>query len=162
MSMRLPAVLCAAFLCVAGRAADPALDTVKYPQDTPEKALDSLAKALEANDLGYWMLYIGTPDHLQRMLDKYKTVDAAVAAIANEPQRVAGRKMLAEFIRQLQAGKTAPAAAPDDPKIVQFVGANAHAVQFEQQPDKRWCFNPKPAPRSAPASITPGTTPAPK
>ena len=39
---------------------------------TDVQALDSLAKSLENNDLAYWNLYLATPAHTQRILEKFQ------------------------------------------------------------------------------------------
>jgi hypothetical protein len=164
MPIRFIAPLCAALFCLVARAADgPALDAAKYPQDTPEKALDSVAKSLEASDLAYWNTYLATPDQLQRMLAKYKTLDAMVAANIDDPKKIAGRKKLVAFLRKMQADKKAPEFLNKEMTATRFNGDHGMFVQFELQPDKRWCFDPQggagapPPPPTAPGTTAAGT-----
>ena len=80
-------------LCSCGVFAEeaPKLDAAKYPQDTPEHALESVVKALEAEDFGYWLSYIVTPDsRLFRQLGLYEApvIDTSCAALLQLAHRV--------------------------------------------------------------------------
>src|SRR5438552_517275 len=75
-----------------------ALDPKKYPQDTPEKALESIAKAFDGEDFGYFLGWLVTPDSTARSIEKFKTFEAAVEDQKTNPQKVAGRKAMREVI----------------------------------------------------------------
>ena len=116
------------------------LDVVKYPQDTPEHAVESLAKALENDDLGYQIAWLATPDFTYRMIDKYKTIAAAVAA-NQDPVKVAGRKQVLDAVKKAQAKKDVSHGKVNGTPFFLFALDDSKFLQFEQQPDKRWCWN---------------------
>jgi hypothetical protein len=118
-------------------------DAVKYPQDTPEHALDSIAKAIEAKELGYWIAHLVTPDHTQRMIEKYKSIEAAVAANIDDPKKVEGRKHLLEAIRAMQADKKTSEGEENGKKWFRFMRTENEFIQLEKQADGRWCMNPR-------------------
>lgn len=118
------------------------LDAVKYPQDTPEKAFESLAKALETNDLAYQIAWLSTPDFTFRMLAKYKSIAATVAANQGE-DKVKGRQMLLKSIREMQAAKMTAQSEINGVKCFRFGLGEKLIIQLELQKDGRWCMNPR-------------------
>ena len=117
-------------------------DAAKYPQDTPEKAFESIAKALEANDLAYQIAWLSTPDFTQRMLDKYKSVDAAVAANQGD-DKVKGRQVMLKTIREMQTAKLTTQGEVHGVKWFCYRLGDNQLIQLERQKDGRWCMNPK-------------------
>jgi len=138
--------LCLAAMCLltaAYGAEEIKLDLTKYPQDTPEHTMSSMVKALETdNALGYWISYLVTPDHTQRMIEKYKTIDAAVAANQDE-KHVNGRKQLVESIKKMLEAKTTSEGEANGVKWFCYKLGDSLMVQLEKQKDGRWCMNPR-------------------
>ena len=104
--------------------------------------MESLAKALEADDLAYQIAWLATPDYTQRMIEKYKTIAAAVEA-NKSPEKVAGRKGLLETVRKMQAAKTTTQGEEHGVKWFCFKLGEDQLIQFERQHGGRWCWNPK-------------------
>lgn len=132
-----------AILIVAGAASlyagdGPALDAVKYPQDTPQNALQTIMKALEAKDYAYWIANLIIPDDSKRIIEKHGGLDKAVA-FNGDPARVDKRAKHIEAMKELATG-TVSEVEKDGKKLTRFI-KNGQVIQFEQQPDKRWCMN---------------------
>jgi hypothetical protein len=145
MFIRLSVLLLAAavFSSTAFCADEIKQDAAKYPQDTPQKAMESIIKALETNnDLGYWVAWLVTPDHTQRMIDKYKSIDAAVAANQDE-KHVAGRKQMTDSMKKMLEAKTTTEGELNGVKWFCYKLGETQIVQLELQKDGRWCQNPK-------------------
>jgi hypothetical protein len=121
----------------------PKLDPVKYPQDTPENALASVIKALEAEDYGYWLTWIVTPDSTARTLEKFKTLDAAIADSKTNAAKIAGRKALLESIKKGQKEKKTTEGTDKGVAWFRFLNPDGEFVQLEKQPAGRWCMNPR-------------------
>lgn len=117
-------------------------DPDKYPQETPQKAMESLAKALESNDLAYQIAWLTTPDFATRMIEKYKSIKACVEA-NQTPEKVAGRKALLDTIRKMQAGNVTKEGEENGTKWFAYRLGEEQVVEFELQKNKRWCWNPK-------------------
>ncbi len=117
-------------------------DPDKYPQETPQKAMESLAKALESNDLAYQIAWLTTPDFTNRMIEKYKTIKACVEA-NQTPEKVAGRKALLDTIRKMQSGNVTKEGEENGTKWFTYRLGEDQVVEFELQKSKRWCWNPK-------------------
>ena len=67
-------------LAIGASAADaPALDALKYPQDTPQNALKSIIAAFEAKDFAYWLSHLLRPEDSARIIEKNGGLDKAVA-----------------------------------------------------------------------------------
>ena len=159
MVIRLTAALLALCFCVSVTHAldEPKPDPDKYPQDTPEKALSTMAKVLEAEDYAYWFTWVVTPDSTRRTLEKYKTLEAAVNASKTEEPKVKGRVSTLEVIKKLQANKKTEEGVDDQTKtpFFRFLLEDKSFMQFEKQSGGRWCFNPR-----ARTAKTPETPPA--
>ncbi|HLX65259.1 MAG TPA: hypothetical protein VKX17_28580 [Planctomycetota bacterium] len=121
---------------------EPKPDPEKYPQDTAEHALDTMAKALEAEDYAYFITWVVTPDSTKRTLDKYKTLEAAVAASKTEPAKVEGRKTTLALIAKIDKSKKVEG-KDGDIAYVRFSIDDKSFMQFEKQAGGRWCFNPR-------------------
>lgn len=116
----------------------PALDAQKYPQDTPQNALQSIMKALDAKDYAYWIANLIIPDDSKRITEKHGGLEKAVA-YNGDPVRVDKRAKQLEAMRDLISGAVSEV-EKDGKKITRFI-KNGQVIQFEQQPDKRWCMN---------------------
>ena len=114
-----------------------ALDPVKYPQDTPEKALDTLAKSLEAERSGILEpVYRHTPEHTKRMLERSTRPlkpRGRRTRTSTTRRKIEGRKMLAKFVRQLQADKV-PGIADKLGTAVRFFEKDGQFVQLNCRP----------------------------
>src|SRR5262249_48537011 len=87
--------------CVCA-AEGPALDTTTYPQDTPQKALDSIIKALEGSEIKYWIANLITPTESKRLVEKHGSI--AKAAEANSDEKHASKiKAQVEIMKKLLA-----------------------------------------------------------
>lgn len=116
----------------------PALDPVKYPQDTPQNAIQSIMKALEAKDFAYWIANLIIPEDSARITEKHGGLDKAVA-LNGDPKYVERRGKMLETMKTLSAAKLTEL-EKDGKKIARFIGTG-QVLQFEQQADKRWCMN---------------------
>ena len=116
----------------------PQLDAAKYPQDTPQKALESLIKALEAKDVSYWIAYLITPADTKRLVEKHGSLEGVVNANADE-KRAARLITQLELMRKM-AGKPPEEGEENGVKIARFQ-AEQKVLQLEKQADGRWCMN---------------------
>ena len=145
-----------ALLAVAGfgvftEAADtPALDCAKYPQDTPQKALASLIKALEAEDYVYSISFLLAPQSTQRLGAKYDSVEKAAAA-NREPERQQRRKAQCELMKKMLEANATTEGEENGVKWVRFKHEDS-VLQLEKQPDGRWCMNTQVGKAAAPAA----------
>ncbi|MEI6233341.1 MAG: hypothetical protein WCT04_09825 [Planctomycetota bacterium] len=119
-----------------------ALDPKKYPQDTPEHALESLAKAIESDDLAYWYAWLYTPDRIFTNMQKYKTIEACVKA-NKTPERTASRVVLLDAIRKTQLNKTSDHGTIKitNVKWHSFISPDGKELMFLQLADGRWCWD---------------------
>lgn len=137
MRQLLPVLMLVTAAAFSGDA--PALDAAKYPQDTPQNAIQSIIKALEAKDFTYWIGNLILPEDSKRIAEKHGGLDKA--AVANSDPKYSERiaKQI-EAMRGLSKDGKVSELEKDGKKIVRFVGTG-QVIQFEQQADKRWCMN---------------------
>ena len=144
-------VLLAVFTCVLLHAAEePALDAAKYPQDTAAKALDSIIKALDARDFGYYVTHMILPADKERILKKYGTVQKYAEA-KSEAAQAEGMKNMADVLKGLQKESKQTEGETGDVKWTRF-DAGREKLQLEKLPDGRWAMNLRPlaeAPKEA-------------
>jgi hypothetical protein len=130
------------FSAVAGRlwAADgPAVDAAAYPQDTPQKALGSIIKALENNDFKYWISNLIIPAESKRLIEKHGSI--AKAAEANSDDKHAAKiKAQVEIMKKLLAANKTTEGDEKGLKWVKFQ-LDDNVLQLEKQSDGRWCMN---------------------
>ena len=130
--------------CLSAQALDePKPDPAKYPQDTPDKALDTMKKVLDGEDYAYWFTWVVTPDSTQRTLEKYRTLEAAVNASKTEEAKVKGRVGTLEMIGKIQKDKKTEDGTDQGTPYIRFKIDEKSFFQFEKQKDGRWCFNPR-------------------
>ncbi len=130
-----------ACLAVTAWSADaPALDAAKYPQDTPQNTLNSVIKAMEGKDFAYWVTWLVIPADKERLLTKYKTVDAIVEVNA-QPKRA--EKVAAQCVIMKNLLKESKTSEGDENgvKWYRFQGNDKVLLQLEKQADGRWCMN---------------------
>ena len=138
-AMCLGLVLCV--LSMAVTAADgPALDLQKYPQDTPQNALQSIIKALESKDYSYWIGQLILPEDTKRVSEKHGGVDHAAAKNA-DPKIAPKMQAQIDALKKLASGKTSEV-EKSGIKAYRFID-EGRVAQFELQADKRWCMNVK-------------------
>jgi hypothetical protein len=127
------------FLGLSAFASDaPPLDAVKYPQDTPQSAIASIIKALEARDFAYWLGNMILPEESAHIAEKHGGLDKAAAATAEEKN--AGKiAMRIALLHNLEKGKTGETER-DGVKLFRFYFEKS-VLQLEQQPDKLWRMN---------------------
>jgi hypothetical protein len=145
MFIRISAILLAivGFSSAAFSADEIKVDAAKYPQDTPQKAMESIIKALDTNnDLGYWIAWLVTPDYTQRMIETHKSIDATVAANQDE-KHVNGRKQMIAAMKKMLEAKTTTEGESNGVKWFCYKLGESQLVQLEMQKDGRWCQNPK-------------------
>ena len=116
----------------------PRLNAARYPQDTPQKALESLIKALEAKDIPYWIAFLITPDDAKRLIEKHGSLEGVVNANADE-RRAARLKTQLELMKQM-AGKPPEEGEEHGVKFARFQ-AEQKVLQLDKQADGRWCMN---------------------
>lgn len=113
----------------------------KYPQDTPEKALASVKKALESDDVGYWICWLITSRDKTFITLNYNTIeDAAEAMIASKQVRAENAK-LADAIRDLSSRAVTETGEDFGVKWVRLMIDDKNFFQLELQSDRRWCLN---------------------
>lgn len=127
---------------VAPKIKGPPQDVVKYPQDTPEKALESIVKALNGEDFGYFIAWQVTPDSTARTIEKFKTLEAAIEDQKTNPAKIAGRKNMLEVIQKIQKEPKKELEKSGDLELARFLSGEM-MIQFEKQKDGGWCLNPK-------------------
>jgi hypothetical protein len=87
--------------------ADADLDGNKYPQDTPQKALESIIKALESSDIKYWIANLITPTESKRIVDKHDGSIAKAAEANSDEKHTTKIKSQVEIMKKLlTANKT--------------------------------------------------------
>jgi hypothetical protein len=155
MLNRISAFLLLALVSCAFGLDAPKVDAAKYPQDTPDKALDTMQKVLDTQDYAYWITWVVTPDSTQRTLEKYKTLDAAVEASKTEEAKVKGRVMTLDIIKNVMAAKKTEEGTENGTPFFRFKVDDASFLQFDKQADGRWCFNPRA--RTGKATVAPAT-----
>jgi hypothetical protein len=140
---------------IASGLEEPKPDPKKYPQDTAENSLNTMALVFESEDYAYWFTWVVTPDSSKRTMDKYKTLEAAVAASKTEKPKVEGRVTTLELIKKLQAKKKPEVGTDNGTSYARFWVDDKTFFQFEKQKDGRWCFNPRArAPKETQAPAT--------
>jgi len=117
----------------------PQLDAAKYPQDTPQKALGSLVKALEARDLSYWIAHLITPADTKRLIEKHGGLEGAVRKNSDEKHAARLQDQLA-LMKQMLAGNAPTEGQENGVQWARF-RVEQRVLQFEKQPDGRWCMN---------------------
>jgi hypothetical protein len=118
----------------------PALDQIKYPQDTPEKALTSIVQSLSFMDIGYWFSWQIRPQDSKWWMDKYGGIEKLVRAKSNEKsivQFVATK----QFMQLMQKTNQTSQGVENGASWFRFHNGKT-VVQFEKQSDGRWCMNP--------------------
>ncbi|HYF52385.1 MAG TPA: hypothetical protein VEJ63_23465 [Planctomycetota bacterium] len=148
--LKIVSVLLLSMLVPLLRAADetPAADAAKYPQDTPQKALDSIIKALEAKDYAYYISFMVLPVDKERMLKKHGSVQKYAESKADASQ-AAGMKNMVDVLKSLQKdGKTSEGTHEDKTAWTRFESGK-EKLQLEKQADGRWVMNLRP-PTDAP------------
>lgn len=124
----------------AGLAAEgPALDAAKYPQETPQQALRSLIKALEARDFSYWISFLIVPADTKRLVERHGSLEKAAQANADEKLAPRLRAQVA-LLKEMLAGK-APAEGEDHGAPCARFQVGQTVLQLEKQADGRWCMN---------------------
>src|ERR1700742_1750687 len=91
--------VCFCALTICAQAEDLRYNANKYPQDTPAKALASVKKALESDELGYWMCWLVTPKDKTFITLNYTTIEEAEEAMLTSKQVKAENAKLADAIR---------------------------------------------------------------
>ena len=128
-----------AALVLNASAAETPLNAEKYPQDTPQKALASLIKSLEAKDYGYWVSHLMTPTDSKVLLDKQGSLEKAVAFLSDEKHS----KMMNDNKERMQKMLDANKTTEGDENGVKWVRFHLEEkeLQLEKQADGRWCMN---------------------
>jgi len=116
----------------------PQLNAAKYPQDTPQKALESLIQALETKDLSYWIAFLIAPADTKRLVEKHGSLEGAANANADE-RRSARLKAQLEVMRKM-AGKPPEEGEENGVKFARYQ-VDQKVLQLEKQADGRWCMN---------------------
>jgi hypothetical protein len=131
-----------AFITGSALAGDaPALDSASYPQDTPQKALGSIVKALEANDFKYWVSNLITPEESKRLIEKHGSI-AKVAEANSDEKHAAKIKAQVELMKKLLTANKTTEGDDHGTKWVKFQ-LDDNVLQLEKQSDGRWCMNPR-------------------
>ena len=133
-------LLCSLFATV--RAEDSSTSNPKkYPQDTPEKALESVKKALESDDLAYWIFWLITPRDNMLISTNYKSAEDAAKAMQASKSVVAENTKLSDSIRELSSRCVTETGEEDGVKWKRLFLDDKKFFQLEQQKDGRWCLN---------------------
>jgi len=136
-------LLAALALCPLLHAADdPALDAAKYPQDTPQKAIESIIKALDAKDFAYYVTHLILPADRERLLKKYGTAENYAAA-KSEAAQVAAMQAMSDVLKGLQKDSKLSEGEAGGAKWTRFE-SKKERLQLEKVADGRWAMNLKP------------------
>lgn len=122
-------------------AEDATLDSTKYPQDTPQKALGSIIKAMEGKESEYWLAWLVTPDDTKRVKEKYETITKAVAAHQDEKHAELMKQRL-ELMKKMQSDNKTTAGDENGMKWTRFT-SDDKVLELDLQADGRWCMNMK-------------------
>ncbi|MCY3024640.1 MAG: hypothetical protein NTW87_37180 [Planctomycetota bacterium] len=125
-------------VAAAGAAERPALDATKYPQDTPQKALSSLIKALETRDLYYWLAHLVIPEDSKRLTEKYGSLDKAVEVNADE-KNAERLKTQCTWMKKLLSSGTMTEGEENGVKWARYQLGD-RVLQLDKQADGRWCM----------------------
>ena len=118
----------------------PKLDPEKYPQDTPQHALESLIKALDSKDYAYWMVHLMTPFDSNSLLNKHENSVEKAAAFFSVEKRAALLKDSHDLMQKmLDANKTSEG-EEQGVKYARYE-ADGKMLQLEKEADGRWCMN---------------------
>ena len=113
----------------------------KYPQDTPEKALASVKKALESDDVAYWIYWLITSRDKTFITLNYNTVEEAADAMLTSKQVKAENEKLVDAIRDLSSRAVTETGEDFGVKWVRLMIDDKNFFQLELQSDRRWCLN---------------------
>jgi hypothetical protein len=135
-------ILLSLLACVSLRGAESApLDSNKYPQDTPKKALNSIIKALEKRDFEYWITWLIVPEATKRLVAKHGSLASAALMNADDKHTPRIKQQIEVIHEMLKADKTTEG-SENGVKWVRYQDDDK-VLQLEQQPDGRWCMNTK-------------------
>jgi hypothetical protein len=116
----------------------PALDAAKYPQDTPQNAANSIIKAIDANDLEYWVAHLVTPADTKRRVEKNGSIAQAAKNYAEKQSKQL--KAMRDVIEKMLKESKPTEGEENGVKWVRFQ-LEEKLLQFEKQSDGRWCMN---------------------
>ena len=141
---RIPATALVLLLLVASlnAAEGLALDATKYPQDTPVKSLESMVKALEGQDYGYYISYMVLPDDNKRVLSKYGSLEKYVES-KKAPEGAPGMAAMASVMKKLLAEAKPQEGEVDGIKWARFEG-DGQLLLLQKLQDGRWVMNLRP------------------
>jgi len=117
------------------------LDAEKYPQETPRKSVASIVKALESRDFDYWISWLVTPAAKERLITQHGSLNSAVIFNADD-KHIPRIKAQTETIKKLIGVNKTSEGVNDGVTWFRYSDEDL-VLQFERQPDGRWCMNTK-------------------
>jgi hypothetical protein len=123
----------------AHAADEPVLDAKAYPQDTPQKALGSIIKALEATDFKYFATHLITAEDKALILKKYESLEKFVESRKGE-EKAAAIKAQTVLMKQLLETNKVTESEENKIKIARFT-FGTKIIQFEKNADGLWQLN---------------------
>jgi hypothetical protein len=123
----------------APAAEGPPVDAVKYPQDTPKKALQSILRALEKRDFDYWIVWLICPENTKHLIKKHGSIAAVSLMNSDDRHRPRIEQQISAIKEMLKADKVTEGAT-NGVTWVRYHDEE-RVLQLEKQPDGRWSMN---------------------